>query len=444
MPVYGFKAHAFQHSESHRLMLPASPRVRQIGLDAYRAGVIIVLALLVHSHRVRLQIDTDFPVTLAEVQPFLPNATRLEPDPERMGLAIFDAKRNRIGYAVRTQPDCKNIIGYSGPTDAMLVFNTQDIVCGVKLRRSRDTYTHFFDVSTDRYFLNLWKGKSWNQIAGMDLKKAGVEGVAGATMTSMAVARSFVFRLKDTSLAQSPPPEPISFQWSDAVLFIALAGALLIAFTPLRGKTFLRGVWQILLFIGIGFFNGQLLAVSLFSGWTASGIAWRSAPGLALVMAAALLVPWVTKQALYCQYFCPHGAAQEWIHRLAPKSLRLTLPASLSAGLRWLPGLLLLFTLIVTMLLLPFELAGIEPFDAYIARAWSWTVGIAIAGLIASVFIPMAYCKFGCPTGALLEFIRTRGPQERFSRRDAFALILVAASLWLYFDYDQINAWIVG
>jgi len=202
--------------------------------------------------------------------------------------------------------------------------------------------------------------------------------------------------------------------------FFALIAALAIAFTRLRGNTFLRGVWQVVLIAGVGLLNGQLLAISLFGGWSANGIAWRNAPGLSLLAAAALLVPWVSKKALYCQYFCPHGAAQEWIHRVAPRSLRVNLPSSLSAGLRWLPALLLLLTLVVTMLMLPFELADIEPFDAYVAHAWSWTMGIAIAGLVAAIFVPMAYCKFGCPTGALLEFIRARGPQDRFSRRDVF------------------------
>ncbi len=425
-------------------MPPAYSRLHQFALNAYRAGVILVLAYLVHTHHVRLQIDNDLPVTLAEIQSILPNATRLEFDTVRMGLCIVDDKRNRIGYAVRTQPACKDIIGYSGPTDAMLVFDEKWIVRGVKVRRSRDTYTHFFDVSTDRYFINWWRGKSWDQIADMDLKKAGVEGVSGATLTSMAVARSFVFRLKNGPTPQVTDVSPVSIHPADVVLFSALVASLLIAFSAARGKKFLRGVWQIMLIVAIGFLNGQLLAVGLFSGWAVSGFALRSAPGLALLFAAAMLVPWISKKALYCQYFCPHGAAQEWVHRLAPARWRLNVPPGLAAGLLWLPGLLLLVTLLVTMLSLPFELADIEPFDAYIAHAWSWTVGIALAGLLASIFVPMAYCKFGCPTGALLEFIRARGPQDRFSKRDAFALILIVATLWMSIDYDRIKAWIVG
>ena len=433
-------------SQSLRPDAPIAQRslLARMGLMAYRATIVAVLVILVHTHRVRLQIDNDLPVTLAEVQPFLPNAVRLDFDTVRMGLDVLDAKRSKIGYAVRTQPACKDIIGYSGPTDAMLVFDANWVVRGVKIRRSRDTYTHFFDVSTDRYFLKSWEGKTWDQIAEMDLKKAGVEGVSGATLTSMAVARSFVFRLKNRAVAQAAETQPLSVRGADVALIAALLGALAIAFSKARGNVWLRGVWQVVLIVGIGVLNGQLLAVSLFSGWSASGVAWRNAPGLALLAAAALLVPWSSKKALYCQYFCPHGAAQEWLHRIAPARWRLNPPPAIAAALRWLPGLLLLFTLVVTMLVLPFELSDIEPFDAYVAHAWSWTMGIAVAGLIAALFVPMAYCKFGCPTGALLEFIRTRGPQDHFSRRDVAALFLVAATLWMYVDYDRMRAWIVG
>lgn len=418
--------------------------MRRLALQLFRASVIVALAVLARNHRIRLQIDNDFPVELKEVRPFLPEAASLRFDSERMGLDVLDGKRARIGYVVRTQPVCKEIIGYSGPTDAMLVFDTNWIVRGARVRRSRDTYTHFFDVSTDKYFLKIWEGKSWEQIAEMDLKKAGVEGVSGATLTSMAVARSFVFRLKQGGSAGTPPPPPMSIRAADVGLVCALAGALVIAFTNLRGYKFLRGGWQLVLIAGVGLLNGQLLAVSLFSGWSASGIAWRTAPGLALLAVAAVLVPWISKKALYCQYFCPHGAAQEWFHRLAPKALRVNLPASLAAGLRWLPPLLILLTIVVTMLALPVELSDIEPFDAWLLRAWNATAAVAIVGLVAAIFIPMAYCKFGCPTGAILEFIRTRGPQDFFGKRDVFALVLLAATLWMSLDYDRIKAWIVG
>ena len=59
------------------------------------------------------------------------------------------------------------------------------------------------------------------------------------------------------------------------------------------------------------------------------------------------------------------------------------------------------------------------------------TLAIAIAGLVAACFVPKAYCKYGCPTGLLLEYSRARGLADRFALRDwiALGLLLVVAIL---------------
>jgi polyferredoxin len=51
----------------------------------------------------------------------------------------------------------------------------------------------------------------------------------------------------------------------------------------------------------------------------------------------------------------------------------------------------------------PLDLADIEPFDAWVWRAAGLaTLIVAVVGLVGSLFIPQAYCRYGCPTGALL------------------------------------------
>ncbi|MDB4520091.1 hypothetical protein N9118_11110, partial [Akkermansiaceae bacterium] len=73
--------------------------------------------------------------------------------------------------------------------------------------------------------------------------------------------------------------------------------------------------------------------------------------------------------------------------------------------------------------------ADFEAFDAWLWRsAGIATIAIAIIGLLASLFIPLAYCKYGCPTGALFKFLRKSSAQARFSLRDGVAgfLLLLA------------------
>ena len=218
------------------------------------------------------------------------------------------------------------------------------------------------------------------------------------------------------------------------------------AFGKTYGHRWTRRGFQALVIVSVGFVTGDLLAQSLFAGWASGGVPWRTAPGLVLLMAASLAVPWATRKPLYCMHLCPHGAAQELLSHVAPKRWRIALPKDFARGLRWMPGLLLALVTVVTILVLPIDLAGIEPFDAYLVRSAGWaTIAIAVAGLLASLFVPMAYCRhFGCPTGALLNFIRGRGSADRFGGRDAAAAALVALAAALSWKYQAIHLWMIG
>ena len=66
-----------------------------------------------------------------------------------------------------------------------------------------------------------------------------------------------------------------------------------------------------------------------------------------------------------------------------------------------------------------------------IARVIVGLLLLAIAGLVASLFVPMAYCRYGCPTGALLKFVRYAGHGDVFGKRDVGALVLVLAAIMM-------------
>ena len=166
--------------------------------------------------------------------------------------------------------------------------------------------------------------------------------------------------------------------------------------------------------------------------WVENGAAWRFAPGMFLLVAAALLVPLLAGKQVYCHQLCPHGAAQQLLKNRLPKKWRLGIPPRLAVVLRAVPYLLLLFVIVVGVRQLGFNLVSIEPFDAYLIKVAGWaTITIAVVGLVASLFIPMAYCRYGCPTGAMLNFLWAGGRPDKFSRRDGLALacLLLAVGL---------------
>ena len=160
---------------------------------------------------------------------------------------------------------------------------------------------------------------------------------------------------------------------------------------------------------------------------------WEATPGLVLFVAAAFLLPWFTKQPVYCQFICPHGNLQRLAMKVIPATWKRPLRDDGKWVARWIPVMLLAVVLAVSFLQLDLDLAGIEPFDAYLLKgAGLATIAVALIGLAISLFYPMAYCKFGCPTGWLLEFVRRRAGKDRFSERDWMGLVLFALALALY------------
>lgn len=411
-------------------------------LSLFRLAVLIAIAWILREHAVRVRFEGFRPVTIEEVRAILPAAAALKPDAsERDGADVLDAARQKIGYVLQTAPVSDSIIGYRGWTNSLIVFDAALHVIGVQIRTSQDTDDHIADVKGDAYFMKTWNGKPWDTVAGQTPEDTEVEGVSGATMTSLAIAEGIMRRLRAADSALAQPPQPWRFTARDIGLIAFIVAAIWLAFRGTHGRRWLRVTFQIIAIGYVGFWNGDLLAQSLIVGWARNGIA--HAPGLILLLATALIIPWTTGKPLYCQHICPHGHAQEWLSRILPNRWKLRIPKSIAAGLRWLPPLTIACVFAIAFLALPADLASVEPFDAYLIKAAAWaTLTIAILGLIASLFVPMAYCHYGCPTGALLNFIRRHGEKDRFGRRELTALALVAFAALLSWKSAALRTWI--
>ena len=389
---------------------------------------------MVRSHHANLRVQGDWPVTVAEVKALLPMAERLKVNPgPRAGLFVEDAAGEKIGYALRTMPESRKIVGYSGPSDVLVVFDTEDNGIGVAVRHSYDTPSHVEDVTRDFIFMERWNGRTLDDIAEVtDLHEAGIYGVSGATRTSDAVAQSITHRLALAAGGEGMVA-PFRFGWRDGALLGILGLGCIFAFWKAKSFQRWRWVYSVGTILGLGFWLGDLIAQSLLVGWVESRVPWEATPGLVLFVAAAFLLPWFTKQPVYCQFICPHGNLQRLAMKVIPATWKRPLRDDGKWVARWIPVMLLAVVLAVSFLQLDLDLAGIEPFDAYLLKgAGLATIAVALIGLAISLFYPMAYCKFGCPTGWLLEFVRRRAGKDRFSERDWMGLVLFALALALY------------
>ncbi|MFT5123913.1 MAG: NosR/NirI family nitrous oxide reductase transcriptional regulator [Verrucomicrobiales bacterium] len=417
-------------------------RIRPFALRVYRLAVLVLIVLLVRTHHARLRLAGDRPITLPEVREMLGDAVALGADDStRQGLVVYGPGRILIGYAVRTAPHADAITGYSGPADTLVVFDADERVVAIRLRHSYDTPNHISDVVMDYPFMESWNGMSWQTIAEMNLKKAGVEGVSGATRTSMCMAEGLVYRMRLAN-AEKPPPPAFRVAWADVAMLITLLGGLAMTFLHFKRKKTVRRIFQVFVFVYIGLIQGDLLAQSLLRGWAESGIPWRFTPGLVLLAAAALVVPWATRRPMYCGHICPHGAAQEWLGKLVKRKPKL--PHGLLAGLKAIPLVLIGWVLVTSLLAMPLDVAGLEPFDAYLFKtAGIATLSVALVGLVFSLFVPMAYCKYGCPTGAVLGFVRSHGGADHFRPADGAAGCLVMLTLFVFLRYDVLMRWLM-
>lgn len=374
-------------------------------------------------------------ITLDEVKKLEPRATTLRESKAHPGSQeVLDANGAVIALAVRTAPASDGTVGYKGPSDTfMLMDPSGSTLRGIALRRSYDTEQYVGYVTGDPAFLKTFDGMTTDKIAHIDFNAAGVEGVSGATQTSYGIAEGV--RVRAESLlheqeARSGWWQQIRWRWQDTGHGAILLAALLMAFTPLRGRAWCRHLHHALLVIYGGFIAGEMLSQGLLAGWAAHGTPWRNANGLVLLAAVALLGPVFTSRQLYCHHICPHGALQQLLVRRLP--WQWSPSKALDKLLSRLPFVLLAFVLFSVAWALPVNLNALEPFDAYLFRVAGWaSIAIAIAGLLLSLFTPLAYCRYGCPTGALFKLLRFTGDADRFGTRDWLAALCVTFVLLL-------------
>ncbi len=347
---------------------------------------------------------------------------------------------DHLGVILKTTPHADNVIGYQGPTESLIGLDLEDRVVGIALGNSYDNQTYVDYAREDKRLATFFNGLTLDELAAIDLVEREFEGVAGATMTSRAVAQGIVIaagahlasQASSTGLGRTG--RYFSFSWTIRDLGTAclIAIGILIAFTHLRGKKSVRVGFQLLLIVYLGLVNGDMISQAMVVGWAQNGVPWRHAGGLILLTFTALMIPITTKRNVYCTHLCPHGAVQQllknrlpWRGRLSTRFIKL---------LKLIPYMLLAWCVVVAMLALTFNLVDIEPFDAWVFRvAGVPTIAIAIVGLTASLFVPMAYCRYGCPTGAMLDYLRFGGRSGQWVRRDWFALSLLVLALVLRF-----------
>ena len=248
------------------------------------------------------------PLSTDHVRQLFPDAATVSATTTAVWQVNNDADRKVIGSILRTTPAADNVVGYQGPTETLVGVAQDGKINGIAVGESFDNEPYVGYVRDDTYFKTLFNGQTLEELASLDWAN-NIEGVSGATMTSMAVTEGMV--LAAMHLRDAAPSQPetrnvrsiLSFHDMGTVC-VVLAGSI-IGMTRLRSRRWVRTLFQLFLIGFLGLTAGNLVSQAMLVGWAKHGVPWRSAFGLVFLCAAAFVLPIATKRNLYCTHLCP-------------------------------------------------------------------------------------------------------------------------------------------
>ena len=321
-------------------------------------------------------------------------------------------------FVVNTKPLAKDVQGYGGPVP-LKIHIKDGRVAAVEAEPNAES-PDFFNRAKE--LLNHWQNKSVDEALAEE-----VDAVSGATFSSRAIIANMQRGLayakqhgqwgEDGSvgaLGTSAPPIVGSEDGSVGALetgaspIVALVVVLLGAVVPLfYNNRRLHLVQLAVNVVVLGLWTGTFVSYTLFlrvfaGGVSLSAIGAFAAPLLMLIV--ALIYPLAGRSGHYCANICPFGSAQELAGKLSRRKLRIT------------PRILKLLSVLRNLLwgvLMALLLTGTctawidyELFTAFLYSSASvWVTVLAALFLVLSVWVPRPYCRFVCPTGALIKSV---------------------------------------
>ncbi|MFI3261473.1 MAG: FMN-binding protein [Rikenellaceae bacterium] len=288
----------------------------------------------------------------------------------------------------------KEVIGFGGRTPVS-VYIKDDVIKRVELWQNNETPS-FMDQVLKSGLLAKWNG-----VTLVDAAMLSVDGVSGATYTSEAIITN-VKRV--AQYGASVEKESSNFLSSIGIkdilgLLVIFLGVFL-TFLKSRNKL-LRTLQLVLNVVVLGFWCGSFLSLTTITTWVANGINISLSLVTFSLLCVVIIVPLFGKKGSYCHIHCPMGSAQELIGRVPLTKIKIN--SKVAKVLNNLRYYILAALLFMMWLGIGFELMDYEIFSAFIISSASTVVLIMAAlFLILSLFITKPYCRFVCPTGALI------------------------------------------
>ena len=304
-------------------------------------------------------------------------------------------------FVVNTRVLAKDVQGYGGPVPLKIHIDKDGRLTAIEAEPNAESPS-FFDRAKELF--SRWQGKTIDEAMAED-----VDAVSGATFSSKAIIRNVQRGLAYAKQrSQWGEDGSVGALETSAPPIVALIAVLLGAIVPLfTNNRRLHLVQLVVNVVVLGLWTGTFVSYTLFLRLFAGGVSLSAIGTLAaplLMLIVALLYPLAGRSGHYCAHVCPFGSAQELAGKLSRRKLRIT-----PRVLRVLTALRnLLWGVLMALLLTGTCTAWIdyELFTAFIYSSASvWVIVLAMLFLVLSVWVPRPYCRFVCPTGALMKSV---------------------------------------
>ena len=304
-------------------------------------------------------------------------------------------------FVVNTRVLAKDVQGYGGPVPLKIHIDKDGRLTAIEAEPNAESPS-FFDRAKELF--SRWQGKTIDEAMAED-----VDAVSGATFSSKAIIRNMQRGLAYAKQrSQWGEDGSVGALETSAPPIVALIAVLLGAIVPLfTNNRRLHLVQLAVNVVVLGLWTGTFVSYTLFLRLFAGGVSMSAIGTLAaplLMLIVALLYPLAGRSGHYCAHVCPFGSAQELAGKLSRRKLRIT-----PRMLRVLTALRnLLWGVLMALLLTGICTAWVdyELFTAFIYSSASvWVILLAVLFLVLSVWVPRPYCRFVCPTGALVKSV---------------------------------------
>lgn len=367
------------------------------------------------------------PLKVEQITKWFPAADRLEDLKEAGSYRVFKGSE-ALGTVLRSSRMGVSARGFNGISDVIVSLAPDgETILGVGMLGSRDNVPYIDDVMEEMKYTDGFAGRKAAEITAGTPEEATDFLVSGASVTTSAVIESVHEMLRRHQAAEAAAK---TIPWKNILAFIWIGLGVVVGLSKWGNKFKYRvGFAMVSVAAGIGL--GWMVSQDQLLGWGSNGFGLRGALPLLVLTAVAMVVPAFTGKNIYCSRICPHGAAQSLAGQAVKK--RFVLPKKAHALMERVPWLTLMAIWVLAFLGSNLPFAYFEPFETWSSGFVAWVPAtILTVGLLAAVFLPQAYCHYGCPTGAMFKFL-THAP-GRWTSKDSIATALIAAAgLFVFF-----------